>query len=301
MTQSYIALKIDVDTFIGTRDGVPGLLATLNRFDIRATFYFSLGPDNSGKAIRRIFTKKGFLMKMLRTRAPSIYGPKTLLYGTLLPAPMIGTKLASTIKSVATAGHEVGVHCWDHVKWHDLLPWFPKPVTAMELGKASATFEDIFGRRTRTTAAPGWTVSVDSLEVQDAMGLDYCSDARGTAPFYPVMNGRRFSTLQVPTTWPTMDELLGENGITITTINDQYLNCLRPGLNVHTIHAELEGRAMRETFIDLLERLTARGVNFITLGEAAAMAKRNDPPKHELIIGEIPGRAGTVACQGPRS
>jgi peptidoglycan/xylan/chitin deacetylase (PgdA/CDA1 family) len=301
MTQSYIALKIDVDTFIGTRDGVPGLVATLNRFDIRATFYFSLGPDNSGKAIRRIFTKKGFLMKMLRTRAPSIYGPKTLLYGTLLPAPMIGAKLASTIKSVATAGHEVGVHCWDHVKWHDLLPWFPKPVTAMELGKASATFEDIFHRRTRTTAAPGWTVSPDSLEVQDAMGLDYCSDARGTAPFYPVMQGRRFSTLQIPTTWPTMDELLGENGITIATINDQYLNCLQPGLNVHTIHAELEGMAMRETFIDLLERLTARGVTFITLGEAAAMAKRNDPPKQELFLGEIPGRAGTVACQGPIS
>lgn len=299
MTQSYIALKIDVDTFIGTRDGVPGLVATLNRFDIRATFYFSLGPDNSGKAIRRIFTKKGFLMKMLRTRAPSIYGPKTLLYGTLLPAPMIGVKLASTIKSVATAGHEVGVHCWDHVKWHDLLPWFPKPVTAMELGKASATFEDIFHRRTRTTAAPGWTVSPDSLEVQDAMGLDYCSDARGTTPFYPVMQGRRFSTLQVPTTWPTMDELLGENGITIATINDHYLSCLQPGLNVHTIHAELEGMAMRETFIDLLERLTARGVNFITLGEAAAMAKRNDPPKQELYLGEIPGRAGTVACQRP--
>lgn len=300
MSQSQIALKVDVDTFVGTRDGVPGLMAILDRFGIKATFYFSLGPDNSGKAIRRIFTKKGFLKKMLRTRAPSIYGPMTLLYGTLLPAPLIGAKLPEVIHSVATAGHEVGIHCWDHVKWHDLLPWFPKPVTAMELGKASAVFEDIFGRRARTTAAPGWTVSTDSLEVQDAMGLDYCSDTRGLTPFYPVMNGRSFNTLQIPTTWPTMDELLGENGITVATVNDQYLACLQPGLNVHTIHAELEGRAMTATFIDLLERLTARNVRFITLAEAAAAAKGQTPPDHELLQGEIPGRAGTVALQGKK-
>ena len=297
MNQPLLALKVDVDTFIGTRDGVPALLATMDRFGIRATFYFSLGPDNSGKAIRRIFTKKGFLKKMLRTRAPSIYGPKTLMYGTLLPAPLIGARLPDVIRSVATAGHEVGIHCWDHVKWHDLLPWFTKPVTAMELGKASATFEEIFGRRARTTAAPGWTVSPDSLEVQDAMGLDYCSDSRGTAPFYPVMNGRRFNTLQIPTTWPTMDELLGENGITAATVNDHYLSCLQPGLNVHTIHAELEGMAMKETFVDLLERLADRGVRYITLGEAAA-TEGQSAPERELFIGEIPGRAGTVALQG---
>jgi undecaprenyl phosphate-alpha-L-ara4FN deformylase len=57
MTDATIALKVDVDTYVGTRDGVPQLLAILERFGIKATFYFSLGPDNSGKAIRRIFTR----------------------------------------------------------------------------------------------------------------------------------------------------------------------------------------------------------------------------------------------------
>src|SRR5512138_2494981 len=104
MNQTLLALKVDVDTFVGTRNGVQALLAIMDRFGIKATFYFSLGPDNSGKAIRRIFTKKGFLQKMLRTRAPSIYGPKTLLYGTLLPAPLIGAKLPEVIRSVAGAG-----------------------------------------------------------------------------------------------------------------------------------------------------------------------------------------------------
>jgi peptidoglycan/xylan/chitin deacetylase (PgdA/CDA1 family) len=297
MKTAVIALKIDVDTYIGTRDGVPHLLEILARYGIRATFYFSMGPDNSGKAIRRIFTRKGFLKKMLRTKAPSAYGLKTLLYGTLLPAPMIAASFPDILRLAERKGHEVGIHCWDHVKWHDYLPWLPKPVTLMELGRASAQFEEILGHRAETTAAPGWTVSADSLEIQDAMQLDYCSDSRGHAPFFPVVEGRRFRTLQIPTTWPTADELLGENGITAETINDYYLTLLKPGLNVHTIHAEMEGRSLAPCFSSLLERLLARGVRFITLAEAAELFGRNagDAP---LAMGELPGRAGKVALQG---
>jgi len=297
MTQPIIALKVDVDTYVGTRDGVPRLLEILERAGIRATFFFSMGPDNSGKAIRRIFTRKGFLKKMLRTRAPSMYGIKTLLYGTLLPPPMIAESFPEILRRTEQMGHEVGIHCWDHVKWHDLLPWMPKRTTAMELGQAFSLFGEIFGHRARSTAAPGWTVTADSLEIQDALRLDYCSDARGRAPFYPVLDGRRFATLQVPTTWPTMDEILGENGITAETINDYYFTLVRPGLNVHTIHAEMEGKAMATAFVDLLKRLKARGMRFITLAEAAEEFGGNatDAP---LSMGELPGRAGLVALQG---
>ena len=295
MDQPVIALKVDVDTFVGTRDGVPNLLAILERFDIRATFYFSMGPDNSGKVIRRIF-RRGFLRKMLRTKAPSMFGMRTLLSGTLIPAPIIAAKLPHILKKTEAAGHVVGIHCWDHVKWHDFLPWFPKPVTAMELGKASAIYQDVLGHRALTTAAPGWTVSADSLEVQDAMHLSYCSDCRGTHPFYPVMDGRAFRTLQIPTTWPTMDELLGEGGITAETINDHYLTLLKPGLNVHTIHTEFEGMAMAPVFTDLLARLTDRGVRFITLAEVAEEAI--NAPSAPLAMAETPGRAMPVAVQG---
>ncbi|HIJ86706.1 MAG TPA: 4-deoxy-4-formamido-L-arabinose-phosphoundecaprenol deformylase [Desulfuromonadales bacterium] len=291
-----VALKVDVDTFVGTRDGIPNLLRILLQFGIRATFYFSLGPDNSGKAIRRIF-HRGFLSKMLRTRAPSMYGVRTLLYGTLLPAPMIGEGLPDVMRSVQLAGHEVGIHCWDHVRWHDYLSRFPKQTTFRELDQARTSFEEIFGQRARSTAAPGWTVSADSLEIQDRMELSHCSDARGTGPFFPAMAGRRFSTLQIPTTWPTMDELLGENGITLDTINDHYLQLLQPGLNVHTIHAELEGNALSSTFIELLQRLAERNVRYLTLAEVADEFGAH-APSCELGMKYIAGRAMPVAIQG---
>ena len=296
MAEKIVALKVDVDTYAGTRDGVPALLEDLARFGVSATFYFSMGPDNSGKAVRRIFTRKGFLGKMLRTKAPSAYGIRTMLYGTLLPAPMIAASFPGVLRETEQRGHEAGIHCWDHVKWHDYLPRFPKHLTAMELGLAGAQFKDIMGHRAETTAAPGWTVSADSLEAQDAMGLSYCSDGRGTHPFYPVMEGRRFRTLQVPTTLPTADELLGGNGITPENIHDYYLAQVKDGLNVLTIHAELEGGAIRSSFVRLLERFAAEGIRCITLGEAARRVA--NAPACRLFMGELAGRAGKVAIQG---
>lgn len=296
MSQPVIALKIDVDTYAGTRDGVPRLLDILDSFGVKGTFYFSMGPDNSGKAIRRIFTRKGFLRKMLRTKAPSAYGLKTMLYGTLLPAPMIASSFPDVLCETGRRGHETGVHCWDHVKWHDLLPWMPAKVVAMELGRAAAVFEEITGHRALTTAAPGWTVSAASLDIQDAMGLAFCSDSRGTAPFYPLFDGKLMRTLQIPSTLPTMDELLGENGVTAATINDHYMGLIRPGLNVHTIHAEMEGGMLADTFVDLLQRLLSRDARFITLSQAAeefAPSARPCP----MRMAELPGRAGLVAVQ----
>src|SRR5450755_848846 len=84
-----LALKIDVDTERGTRLGVPGLLEILSKYEVPATFLFSLGPDNTGRAIRRIF-RPGFLKKVNRTSVVKIYGWQTLMNGLLWPGPHIG-------------------------------------------------------------------------------------------------------------------------------------------------------------------------------------------------------------------
>ena len=77
-----IALKVDVDTYRGTLEGVPRLVADLGARGIAASFYFSLGPDHTGRALRRVF-RKGFLAKVQRTSVVSHYGIRTLLYGVL--------------------------------------------------------------------------------------------------------------------------------------------------------------------------------------------------------------------------
>src|SRR5262245_50668383 len=105
-----VALKVDVDTLRGTLEGVPTLIELLQRYRANATFLFSLGPDNTGRALRRVF-RRGFIRKVLRTSVTAHYGLKTLCYGTILPAPNIGTRGREIMRSVKSAGFEVGVHC----------------------------------------------------------------------------------------------------------------------------------------------------------------------------------------------
>src|SRR5712671_5550047 len=113
-----LALKVDADTFRGTREGVPALLKCLDRHKLQATFLFTLGPDHTGRAIKRVF-RPGFYGKVRRTSVVRHYGMRTLLYGTVLPGPDIGRRAGDVMRAVADAGFETGVHAWDHVRWQD--------------------------------------------------------------------------------------------------------------------------------------------------------------------------------------
>src|SRR5271169_6122263 len=107
LKDAHIGLKVDVDTLRGTREGVPRLAELLKQHGVDATFYFSVGPDHTGRALRRVF-RKGFAQKVARTSVVKHYGLKTLMYGVLLPGPNICSKAAAEMRGVRDTGFEVG-------------------------------------------------------------------------------------------------------------------------------------------------------------------------------------------------
>jgi peptidoglycan/xylan/chitin deacetylase (PgdA/CDA1 family) len=294
-----LALKIDIDTDRGTREGVPNLLADCREFGVPACFLFSLGPDQTGRAITRVF-RPGFFQKVSRTSVVQLYGVRTLLNGTLLPAPHIGRRNAATMRAVRDAGFEVGIHCYNHYRWQDYVQRMSSAQIAAEFEAARAEFRRIFGVDAHTAGAAGWQSNARSREVYDRAGLLYASDTRGAFPFFPRIGGRVFRTLEIPSTLPTFDELLGRPEYPESRIVAHYLSLLRDDRpNVFTLHAEIEGMGKRALFRALLAACRRQGVEFVRMDALARelLAQRDAIPVCEQALAEIDGRSGLVATQ----
>ena len=296
-----IALKIDVDTDRGTYEGVPRLASLFERLGVRATFLFSLGPDQTGRAVKRAF-RRGFMGKVRRTSVLKHYGLKTLLYGTLLPGPHIGRRRESNMRAIAQHGFEVGVHTYNHVKWQDTVAGADEAWTRRELTLARDEFARIFARAPTVHGAAGWQVNefVPALEKQ--LGFQYASDGRGTGPFLPVTQaGIVAGVPQLPTTLPTLDELVGRPDLEGVDPIDHLLSLTgeEPGRDhVYTLHAELEGNTYLADFERLLRSWRDQGVNLTDLAGYLASLDLAGLPRCEMIEGTVEGRSGTLSCQG---
>ncbi|HEU4627614.1 MAG TPA: polysaccharide deacetylase family protein [Steroidobacteraceae bacterium] len=294
-----IALKIDIDTHRGTREGVPRLADVLQRLDARATFLFSLGPDHTGRAIRRVF-RRGFVGKVRRTSVVQHYGVKTLLYGVLLPGPHIGKRNAAIMRDIANRNFEVGVHTYDHSKWQDNVAHADADWTRRELARAHAQFVATFGFPPSVHGAAGWQMNAHVPRLEHELGFRYASDTRGTGPFLPVMRGVAGQVPQLPTTLPTLDELLGRTDLARSSPVEELLGITARTHRDHvfTLHAELEGGHYLSAFEHLLKGWRDYGYELVDL---ATQFKALDParlPLHEVISGSVPGRAGKLAMQG---
>jgi len=291
-----LALKIDVDTHRGLGQGVGRLLDRLAGDGIRASFYVSMGPDNSGKAIRRLFTRKGFAGKMLRSNALRLYGIRTALSGTLLTAPQVARSFPDVLRRIVAEGHELGVHGYDHVYWHDHLLALDESDVEAELGRALNTFHDLLGFDAAGFAAPGWQCSTASLAVIGRAPFRYQSSTRGRCAYRPRIGAVESPLPEVPTTLPTLDELLAL-GQSLDSIRKAILGSIRDdGPNVLTVHAEVEGGAYLDFFADLLRELGER-VRFERVLDVVQTIDGGALPVCPVVQATRPGRAGTVSCQ----
>ena len=295
-----LALKIDVDTYRGTRDGVPRLMEILAKHGAGATFLFSLGPDHTGRAIKRVF-RRGFMKKVSRTSVASNYGLKTLLYGTLLPGPDIGRNCGDIMRRARDAGFETGIHSWDHVKWQDGVAGASAAWTEAQMRLATERYAEIFGEPAKVHAAAGWQMNLHAFRLEQRLEFDYCSDTRGTCPFVPVVRAEPMALPQLPTTLPTLDELIGSGSITAANVAETVLDASKHPLStghVYTLHAELEGGKLAPVFEALLSGWKALGYELVSMRDLCASLDLRRLPRHEVADGEVAGRSGSLALQG---
>jgi undecaprenyl phosphate-alpha-L-ara4FN deformylase len=292
-----IGLRIDVDTFRGTRVGVPNLCSILADHSVMASFFFSVGPDNMGRHLWRLI-RPAFFRKMLRTKASSLYGWDILFKGTLWPGPVIGEKLGNIIRSVSDAGHEVGLHAWDHHAWQAHIDTMGSDAIRRSLNRGVELLTRILGRLPTCSAVPGWKCNDLVLREKTRFFFDYNSDCRGESIFRPLVYGNELPQPQIPVTLPTYDEVIGYNGISSSNYNDYMLSLIRPEkLNVLTVHAEVEGLACLEMFERFVNMAQSKGASFVPLG--SFLVDRRPVGRATIVAKEIHGRDGWVSCQAP--
>jgi peptidoglycan/xylan/chitin deacetylase (PgdA/CDA1 family) len=309
-----LTLKIDVDTWRGTREGVPNLVRLLQRHNANATFLFSLGPDHTGWALRRAF-RPGFFSKVSRTSVVEHYGVKTLMYGVLLPAPDIGRACAAEMRAVQDAGFECGIHTWDHVVWQDNVRKRDAAWTARQMQQSHDRFTEIFGRKPLTHGAAGWQMNEHAFARLDAFGMAYASDGRAmltengaladpsAGPHRLTVAGNPLSCIQLPTTLPTLDEMLGRSmaGVTVNLANiaATLLKLTEtPRDHVFTLHAELEGQKLAPIFEQLLQGWRAQGYDFGSMSDYHQKVKNDTLPAYPVRWAELPGRSGELIASG---
>ncbi|MBW6090575.1 4-deoxy-4-formamido-L-arabinose-phosphoundecaprenol deformylase [Escherichia coli] len=249
-----VGLRIDVDTFRGTREGVPRLLEILSKHNIQASIFFSVGPDNMGRHLWRL-VKPQFLWKMLRSNAASLYGWDILLarYGSarvkrlVMPMPISFVKRLNITKSACTL--------WDHHARQARSGNWDRQTMIDDIARGLRTLEEIIGQPVTCSAAAGWRADQKVIEAKEAFHLRYNSDCRGAMPFRPLLESGNPGTAQIPVTLPTRDEVIGRD-VKAEDFNGWLLNrILRDkGTPVYTIHAEVEGCAYQHNFVDLLKR-----------------------------------------------
>ena len=280
-----MGLKIDVDTYLGMQKGVPSLLKTLQGFGVKGTFYLSIGPDASGRAILQLLRNPAFLKKMFRTNAVGLYGLRTALYGTLLPSPMIALSFPGRVQDILSQGHEVQFHAWDHRRWQDELSKHTPSWIREWFAKGVAGLEALTRRKPTSFGAPAWLIDDRVLEIIKDYHFAYLSCTRAKAAFIHEGCG----LVEIPSDLPCLEEVGREGAMKMIP---ELLEA--GGIHVLPVHAEVEGGLRQDYFAQLLERIIAMNYRVVPLRIIHEALPRDALPVRKYRLELLPGRA--VPC-----
>lgn len=245
-----------------------------------------MGPDASGRAIFQLIKNPRFLRKMLRTNAGRLYGMKTALYGTILPAPMIALSFPELVEQIVAAGHEVEFHAWDHRRWQDELSKRPSEWIENWFEKGIMAYRRLVKKEPSSFGAPAWLIDDRVLEIAAKYPFQYLSCTRAEQPFIHETS----DLMEIPSDLPCFEEIGASQGVA------RILQILKNGgIHILPVHAEVEGGIWSRYFIELCEKLQSLNFQILPLSEIKTLLESEALPVRKYRMELLPGRSNPCA------
>lgn len=286
-----IGLRICVNTLHGALNGVPKLLELFKQYEVNASFFFALGEDRSGRLI------KTHPQQPWRGRGSLL----SRMYTSLRSPPVMVDHAQGIMHAVEASGHEVGILSFDPVSWVDKAAFEGQAWTRRELSRAVEAFDRAMGGPPRFHAAAGWQVNPDLLALEEEFGFEYSADVRGKTLFLPQLQQVDSSCVQIPTTLPTINELLALDPVATVENVHEFLYAesqyILPHGHVFSLDAESEGIQYLAQMEKLIVMWRGFGEGLSTLGAVRKAVDEAQLPHHQIGWREEVGMNIFVASQ----
>lgn len=240
-----MGLRVDIDS-IADALAVPELLLLLEKYDSKATFFITTGPDQTLRNISH-YTGKNFLKIPIKRYIPGFF--QSMIRRNVESHP--------SLKSLINSGHEIGLHGYRHYEWMNFLQKKNRAEISNMIETGCKSFEKEFGILPRSFSSPGFVTSKEYLLALDDFDFDYSSDFYGFHPFYPEAGDKKFDRLQLPVTIPSPCELQYDDEKILGNIREL---CNKDHFILY-IHPSCELLYRRE----LLERILGCAGNTLTM------------------------------------
>ena len=283
-----VALRVEVNSLRGLRQGVPNLMRLFSEYQVRASFFFPLGHDHAGRS------------PISTWRNRSQLGLSALGFGTLIPAPSLGSEARDMMALARANGHEVGLFGLSPLQWARRLAHADEAWVGQQCETLWSSYLRLGGEGPSALATPGWQVNPALLPELTDTRYRYTSLTRGKLPYQPVLQGKRSAVPEIPTTLPTVSELLGQPGVSADNVHE-YLYAesrhLLPAGHVFAASAEREGIALLGLMENLLVMWKGQDGSVRALGDVLNEIDLATLPSHQVGWGHPDGSPGPMAMQ----
>lgn len=257
-----VALRIEVPGY-AARNALPPLVDRLRAHGAGASFLFALGPDWLGRSLAR--------------------------------------HCIGTLRHVRDACFDLGIYGWQPGPWTRQAERMDARRTAALLKQATEAFARVFELPATVHAAPGWRSNPHALRLTQRLGFACASDTRGRHPFIPVWNGEIVRCPQIPVTLPTLDELAGppRQDWAARVAAVLALSAAPPAQgHVFSLSATAVSDKTAQVVDHLLAGWREQGYEVISVQALASRLVMDTLPRHEIVLGTVPGQHREVLLQG---